>query len=158
MKLVLDATALRSGMQISGDLDWYTTPSVMSEIARGKQGRDMELLKDVAVKVMEPSEKAVAKVRDCAGNTCDTGRLSSADIEILALAYDLGGVLLTDDYSIQNVAEVLGIEYRGGSQRGIEEVIHWTWRCRGCGRYFDAEPGVKECPVCGSGVRTVRKK
>ena len=44
MKFVLDATAIRSGMTFSGEFQWFITPSVKSEIARGKAARDLELL------------------------------------------------------------------------------------------------------------------
>lgn len=158
MKLVLDATALRSGMQLSGEFDWITAPSIISEIERGKQGRDVTLLTDISIRVLEPGEKALATVSACAEKTSDTGRLSRADLDVLALAYEHKAIILTDDYSIQNVARILKIEYMTGGERGIRKIIHWTWRCKGCGRFFNAEPDGKECPVCGSEVRTVPKK
>jgi len=61
-----------------------------------------------------------------------------------------------DDYSIQNVATRLGVPYERVLERGIVEVVRWRYRCTGCGRFFD-EP-IKECPVCGSRVKTTRAR
>ena len=156
MKYVIDATAIRSGMTFSGEFEWYMTPSVKDEIMRGKLARDLELLTDISIKTMEPSPENLEKIRETAEKTGDIGRLSNTDIDILALGLELGATILSDDYSIQNVAKVLGIDYRGGAEKGITEVYNWHWRCRGCGRFFDEE--AKECPVCGSELRSVRKK
>ena len=156
MKFVLDATAIRSGMMLSGECQWFMTPSVKNEIARGKAARDLELLVDISIKIMEPSRESVMRIRDKAGETGDIGRLSDTDIDVLALGLELEATILTDDYSVQNIAKALGIDYRSGAQRGIEKVYIWHWRCRGCGRFFDEE--AKECPVCGSDLRSVRKK
>ena len=158
MKFILDATALRSGMMLSGEFEWYTTSSVMAEIGKGRQAKDLDLLKDISINTVEPGQKYIAEIREAAEKTGDIGRLSIPDIEILALAMELDGTLLTDDYSIQNVAKVLNVEYRSGGQKGIKKIIHWTWRCKGCGRFFDEEPKGLECGICGSEVRTVRKK
>ena len=156
MKLVLDATAIRSGMTFSGEFEWYMTPSVKDEVMRGKLARDLELLADISIKIMEPSPDILEKIRRTAGETGDIGRLSDTDVDVLALGLELRATILSDDYSIQNVAKVLGIDYKGGAEKGITEVYNWHWRCRGCGRFFDEE--AKECPVCGSGLRSVRKK
>ena len=157
MRFVLDATAIRSGMVISGEAEWFTTPSIISEIKKGRLAKDLELLSDISITVADPGPDSVNTIKEAASKTGDIGRLSEPDVSILALAFELGGILLTDDYSIQNVAEVLDIKYKSGSQEGIKEIYEWAWRCRGCGRYFGEEPAGKECKICGSEVRTVRK-
>ena len=43
-----------------------------------------------------------------------------------------------------------------GDVIGIVEVVLWRYRCTGCGRYF--EDPTKECPVCGSRVKTTRAR
>ena len=70
------------------------------------------------------------------------------------IARELGGTVLTDDYSIQNVASRLGIPYEVILERGIREVVRWRYRCTGCGKFF--EKPTKECPVCGARVKTTR--
>ena len=94
-------------------------------------------------------------VRETSAVTGDDGRLSETDTELLALALQLKAEIISDDYSVQNVATILQISFKTALQ-GIRKVIHWTYRCRGCGRYYEKmEP---DCPICGSEVRSVRKK
>ncbi len=38
----------------------------------------------------------------------DTGVISGTDADLLAVTLELGGILYTDDFAIQNVAGVLG--------------------------------------------------
>ena len=71
------------------------------------------------------------------------------------VALDLGLPILTDDYSIQNLAEHMGIEHIAVGERGITRKVHWTYRCKGCGKYFDDK--VEVCPICGSAVRSARR-
>jgi UPF0271 protein len=94
------------------------------------------------------------KVESQAKITGDIERVSEADLEILSLALELRAILLTDDYSIQNIATKLGVEYKGISQEGIEKTIRWRNRCKGCGRYW--EKMHESCPVCGSELKTTR--
>lgn len=156
MRYILDATAFRSGIVISGENDWYTTPSVMDEIRRGKIAKDIEILKDVSINVSSPKEKVVTEVMKAAEATGDISRLSETDIEVLALALELDAIIFTDDYSIQNLARVLNIEYLPVVEKGITEIFEWESKCSGCARTFDVQNGT--CPVCGSNLKMVRKK
>jgi len=73
----------------------------------------------------------------------------------LALASELGYELLSDDYSIQNLARVMGVPCRGVDQKGISKVFEWQAKCKGCGKVFSAD--VRVCDVCGSETKTRRK-
>jgi UPF0271 protein len=155
MPYVLDATALRSGVSTQDKSQWFTTPGVINEIQRGKVSRDLELAIEISITVMAPGEEAHNKIMETARKTGDDGRLSATDIELLALAWELKATIVSDDYSVQNVASILKIPIKTNLE-GIRKIIHWTYRCRGCGRYFEKkEP---DCPICGSEVRTVGKK
>ncbi len=156
VKIVLDATAIRSGMMLSGEFQWFITPSVKDEISRGKQSRDLDLLAGISIEIREPSSESGKRVKEAAEKTGDIGRVSSTDMDILALALDIDGVILTDDYSVQNLAKHLDLEFKAGVEKGIKKEFKWHWRCRGCGRYFDEEK--VDCPICGSDLRSVRKK
>ena len=156
MKFILDATAIRSGMMLSGEFQWFITPSVREEVSRGKQSRDLDLLAEISIEIVEPSSSNVERVREAAEKTGDIGRVSTTDMDILALALDIDAIILTDDYSVQNLAKHLGIDYRSGVEKGIKKEFEWHWRCRGCGRFFDKE--MVDCPICGSGLRSVRKR
>ena len=154
MRRVLDATALLSGASFDGEL--YTTPEAVAEVRRFGSTPQLDAVLATKVRVLTPSEESLEGVGSAARGTGDIARLSPADRGLLALARDLGATILTDDYSIQNVATRLGIPYEGVAEPGIREVVVWRYRCRGCGRFFE-EP-TKECPVCGSRVGTTRAR
>jgi UPF0271 protein len=73
-------------------------------------------------------------------------------MEVLALALDTGLPIMTDDYSIQNMATHMGLSVEPVSEKGITEERRWTYRCKGCRRTFDKN--MDECPICGSEVRS----
>ncbi len=156
MLLVLDTSAILSGIPLQGDL--VTSPLIEKEFTPGGASwRTFQYLKKAGMKIVLPSADSLIKIQDISGRTGDMNRLSAADKEILALAYDFKteGLLLSDDYSIQNIAHLLGIKYSPLSQKGITEIRHWMYRCTGCKR-FSTKDGT--CPVCGSPMRMVRKR
>ena len=75
---------------------------------------------------------------------------STTDVRLIAAALELGGVLVTDDYAIQNVAEKLDVRVEIIAREGIDEGRDWRFQCQGCGREFDEDHD--RCPVCGSDV------
>ncbi len=154
MRWVLDASALLSGASFDGEL--YTTPEAVAEVRRLGSTPQLDAVLATKVRVLSRSRESLEAVDEEARRTGDIARLSPADRGLLALARDLDATILTDDYSIQNVAARLGIPYERVVERGIQEVVEWRYRCTGCGRFFE-EP-TKECPVCGSRVRTTRAR
>lgn len=154
MAYVLDATAIRSGMTFAGD-EWFTTSSVINEVKLGRQGRGLEILQETAIKVMEPDDNSMKIIEETAKSTGDFNSLSKTDMEVLALALYLNAELISDDYSVQNVATVLKIPYKTDLS-GIREIIIWTYRCKGCGKYY--EKMQLDCPICGSEIRRTKKK
>ena len=156
MLLVLDTSAILSGIPLQGDL--VTSPLIEKEFSPGGASwRTFQYLKKAGMKIMLPSTNALSKIRDTSEMTGDMNRLSDADTEILALAYDFktDGLLLSDDYSIQNIANLLDIKYSSLSQKGITQIRNWIYRCTGCQR-IGTKGGT--CPVCGSPMRMIRKK
>lgn len=149
---VADASAFIQGLPFSGEVKLYTTPLIEQEV-EGLKG--IELLRASTIEIVTPAEASLRKVQEGAKRTGDDGRLSEADMEVLALALELGLPLITDDYSIQNLARHLGIRYLTIREDGIKEEFHWHYRCVGCRRTF--EERTEECPVCGSEVKSSRK-
>ena len=154
MRRVLDASALLSGASFDGEL--YTTPEAVGEVRRHGSTPQLDAILATKVRVLTPAADSLEAVDAVARETGDVARLSPTDRGLLALARELGGTILTDDYSIQNVAARLGLPYERVLERGISEVVRWRYRCTGCGRFFE-EP-LKECPVCGSRVKTTRAR
>jgi len=154
MKFVLDTSAILSGKEFSGEQELYMPPSAEHEIRHGRMKRKVEYLQILGLKICSPSKSAVEKVEKHAKKTGDIERVSKTDIDVLALALDLDATLLTDDYSIQNLAHGLGVRYQSLCQKGISEELAWYYRCKGCGKFFDKM--YKSCPVCGSEMKTTR--
>lgn len=129
-------------------------PLVEEELGHAWARRKVEYLKEVALRIMEPTNESVEKVKEESRKSGDDARLSDADISVLALAIDSGGTILSDDYSIQNIATAMNLPFRSITQRGIREVFKWSYKCKGCNRTFAKQQ--KDCPVCGSEVRSWR--
>jgi UPF0271 protein len=153
VEYVLDTTALLSGRQFAGDL--ITVSGVLRELKRQGITANEESFVEQHVRIFAPSAPSSTRVAEAAEGTGDRVRLSPTDQELLALALERHATLVTDDYSIQNVARVLGVPFLAVMERGITEVRQWHLRCTGCGEYFQSP--VRECPVCGSAVKTTRR-
>lgn len=154
---VLDSTAFYAGIPYQGNGRYYTTYLVLEEVKHHNVGSS---LIHTRVQVTEPSQESVGRVRATASKTGDAGALSETDVSLLALALDLskpdGSVhLVTDDFAVRNVAEILAIPLSETSMKGGEwKNITWKLFCKGCGKQF-TNPKLTECPVCGT--RLVRK-
>ena len=153
---IIDTSAILSGKPIRfNNVKIVTTPAVSNELNPG--GRDFrifELLKETGLAIHAPSKEAIIHVKKTAQETGDNTRLSLADIEIVALAIDINNepdqeaTILTDDYSIQNVASTLHIQFQAFSQNGITKKFKWVSRCPGCEKQFNKI--TKICPICGT--------
>ena len=153
---VLDTSVLYYGKDLPQGFECVITPGVVRELDKEGMAARLELLMATRVRVSSPSDRSLRKVSEESVKTGDSRRLSEADKELLALALDLGYELITDDYSIQNLARAMGIPARGFDQKGIAEVFEWQAKCKGCGKLFPAD--VRVCDVCGTETRTRRKK
>jgi len=156
MKFIVDAIVFISGMNIENEC--YTVNEVLEEL----KSEDAKLRASLALsqgnlKVKEPEEKYITKVTKASRKTGDILNLSNADIKLLALALELNGVIITDDYDIQNVAEVLGIRYKKVAEPGIKKVFEWKNICKGCGKIFPLEYKGK-CDVCGAELKKIAKR
>jgi len=153
---VLDTSVLYYGKDLPAGFECVITPGVVRELNREEMGDRLELLLATRIRISSPSERSMQRVVKEAEKTGDSRRLSETDKELLSLSLDLGYELITDDYSIQNLAKVLGIPCRGMDQKGIAEVFEWQAKCKGCGKVFPAD--VRVCDVCGTETKTRRKK
>ena len=100
-------------------------------------------------------ETSLARV--AASETGDLPRLSSVDLEVLALAIETNEVLFTDDYSLQNICRAQGMEFKPVSNRVSEKQWYWELRCIGCrATKPTTENSPMECEICGSEMRVKR--
>ena len=134
--------------------DSVCPPGVVDELKRYNDPR-LERWGDL-LRTSDCTATSIDSVRAVAKKSGDIGRLSDVDVTVIALALDLEGVILTDDYSIQNVAKIMNIEYKPVGMKGIKKVEKWNYQCTGCKKWFK-EPS-PECPICGHTLRSCRKK
>ncbi|MCX6666020.1 MAG: nucleic acid-binding protein [Euryarchaeota archaeon] len=161
---IVDTSVFLSGKPLHiEDATLITTSGVSSEIQPGgRDFRSFELLQEKGLMIESPSKQSLKEMKAIAEKTGDIMRLSSADLEVLALAYDFSKkenievIILTDDYSIQNVADVAHLVFQGFSQKGITKRFKWHWRCPGCGKQFNESISI--CSVCGTEIKTVRQR
>ena len=157
---VIDTSAILSGKSLHGQqLTLVTTPGVSDEFSPGgRDYRTFELLKELGLAIQTPSPESVAFVKNTAQRTGDDRRLSTADIEVIAVALDINkkpnheAIILSDDYSIQNVASTLKINFQAILQKGITKKFKWVSRCPGCGKQFHETQ--KICPICGTATKS----
>ncbi|MBN1861967.1 MAG: NOB1 family endonuclease [Candidatus Thermoplasmatota archaeon] len=157
---IIDTSAILSGKPIAiCDASFITVPGVSDEFRPGgKDFQTFELLKETGLTIHIPSKESMDSVKKTAQKTGDDRRLSQADMEIVALAMDINktqnqeAILLSDDYSIQNVASTLNIKFQGLLQKGITKKFKWASRCPGCGKQFNEMK--KICPICGTTTKS----
>ena len=153
VRRVLDTSALMSGRPFEGEL--FITEDVLRELEKKKaMTPQLETFLALKVRVVSPSPEAIAEVQLRAEGTGDAHRLSPTDVRLLAVASDLGATIMTDDYSIQNLAGEMGLSYEPVLERGIRKVVRWRYRCSGCGKSY--QEWMDPCPVCGAKLRTRR--
>jgi UPF0271 protein len=161
---IIDTSAILSGIPINfNDAEMYTTNCISMELKPGgRDYRNFQFLIEKGLSIISPTKKSIKKVKSVSIKTGDKNRLSKADIEILALALDMklddkkNVILLTDDYSIQNLAYVLGIKYENIGQPKITKRFKWDCRCLGCRKKF--HDNIKICPICGAETKEIISK
>ena len=167
---IIDTSAILSGKPINlGDAIMMTTTTVSNELKPGgKDYRNFQFLIEKGLFIRDPSAKSRELIQKIAEESGDINRLSPADIDILALAYELTRkkdhqtIILTDDYSIQNVATQLSIEFVALATFGISRLLEWIRYCPACHRKYPADYNSMTCKVCGTDLkrkplRTARK-
>ncbi|MCS7120981.1 MAG: NOB1 family endonuclease [Archaeoglobaceae archaeon] len=125
-----------------------TVPEVVSEVLDEGSEVYLEVKK---LKVESATPESFEEVLRIAKKTGDIYKLSETDLKVLAKALDekkkkKDVVLVTDDYSMQNIAMELGIIFESVVQKKIKSKVEWIKVCRGCGREVSSDV----CPTCGS--------
>jgi UPF0271 protein len=164
---VIDTSAIFNRIHYAvEDIQLATTPLLEKEMYKKGLKDTIELLLATnKLQIIEPTARSLKKIRKVAIQLGDLSNLSDPDQHLLALALDLTGqdfaiVIITDDYSIQNVARRLSIEYKPASHPGIRELIRWETYCSACGHKAPQLVPDEPCPVCGTPIkrRAIRKK
>jgi len=164
--LVLDTSAFLAGFDpFKVSEQQVTVPSVEEEIRTNSMTwvRFKAATENGEVTIRTPAPAALERVEECAIEVGDSFFLSGTDKQVLALALDLktSGVIpqvISDDYSIQNVAKRLGIEFTPLATFGIRRVLEWMRYCPACHREYAANCVSTECVVCGTELKRKPRK
>ena len=137
-----------------------TVPMVREEVAGSTIARIRfkTAIESGRLKIQVPGKAFIDKVKAAATAIGDAFWLSETDIQVLALALQLKmqgciPLVATDDYSIQNVARHLGIEFAPLATFGIRSVLRWVRYCPACHRKYPSDYKSKRCQVCGTELK-----
>ncbi len=137
-----------------------TVPNVEEEIRTNSMTwvRFKAATENGKVATKRPAQEAYDRVEECAIEVGDSFFLSETDKQVLALAMDLktsGCIprIVTDDYSIQNVAKRLGIEFTALATFGIRRILEWKRYCPACHKEYPADYVSTECVICGTELK-----
>ncbi|MBR9680594.1 MAG: hypothetical protein GOU98_02095 [Candidatus Altiarchaeota archaeon] len=128
---ILDAGVFIEGLMIEG----VTTTRVSEEVEV-----------PFGTNIIDPTLASIKLIKEKAKESGDFSVLSSADISILALALELKGTVVTNDFAVQNVASKLKIGWEGSS-KSIKREISWVWYCPACFARYKVK---KDCDTCGT--------
>jgi UPF0271 protein len=154
---VLDTSAIYNATDYPSWMLLYSTPGVIRELRRVYREQRAEFFVTARLNIISPARESIEAVNAAAQKTGDINRLSPVDVEVLAASYELHGVLITDDYSMQNTAETMGIQFSPLHLPPIKDVRKWVLKCRSCGALYD-DNTLRECRVCGGRLVTVTRK
>lgn len=165
--LILDASAFIMGYEPSNiKTKQFSVPSVLRELIPESTPwiRFMIALEGCLLQIQAPTERYLEEVEEVSVKVGEGKKLSDTDREILALALEFKDrgkepVIVSDDYSIQNIAESKGIRYISLSTLGIKYLLKRTLYCPACYRRYPSSYISETCRVCGTKLRrrTTRK-
>ena len=113
--------------------------------------------------VRSPKSSFFQDIREASRKVGDMRYLSEADLQVLALALELKGrgfspLIITDDYSIQNVANKIDVEFASLMTFGIKFRFKWILYCPACYRKYPPDYKFKIREVCGTELKRKPKK
>jgi UPF0271 protein len=159
--MVLDTSAFLAGFDpFSVNEDQATVPSVEEELRTNSITwvRFKTAAENGRITIKTPTEEYWNKVKASANKVGDAFFLSETDMQLLALALELKAAgcnpqIVTDDYSIQNVATQMGIEFASLATFGIRRLLEWMRYCPACHKEYPADYNSKKCTVCGTELK-----
>ena len=159
--MILDTTAFIAGFNPSSiHNEIYSVPDVGRELTRNSMAklRFNTAVKAGRLKLCEPRSQYLDEARKASMEVGDLLSLSEADMKILALAIQLkregySPIVITDDYSIQNVAKKLSVNYTSIAIFGIKFHLKWLLYCPACHRKYPPDYKSERCEICGTKLK-----
>ena len=138
----------------------FTTPSLLKELEYETTSslRFRLAIEAGKIRLQQPSEKFLKEIEESSRRIGDFAKLSEVDREVLALAFELkkegfSPIIVSDDYSVQNIADKLGIEYASLATFGIRYHFKWALYCPACHRRFPPTYAHRACSICGTTLK-----
>ena len=161
---MLDSTAFYAGVSYLEDSICYTTKAVVDEVSHKRlmPAKLKSLVESGRLIVAQPSLQGLKEAKATAERSGEVQKVSDADISVVALGIDLKArglqvTIVSDDYSVENLAKLLDMGYSPILSKGIRRAVRWIWYCRGCGKTF-IRAKEKFCDVCGTKLSRKFKK
>ena len=159
--MILDTSAFVAGFDpFSVREEQIAPPKVEEEVKRNSMTllRFSMAVENGRLKIFAPSQEFMNEVKASAKTVGDSFFLSETDKQVLALALEVKArgdnpQILTDDYSIQNVAKLLGVEYVSLVTFGIKRLLTWIRYCPACHKTYPANFKATDCSICGTALK-----
>ena len=159
--IVLDTSAFIAGFDpFSISETQYSVPAVRKELASNSMPwmRFKTAVENRRLMVRTPRSSFLQEVKEASRRVGDVRYLSEADLQVLALALELKSMglnpfIVTDDYSIQNVANETGVNFTSLMTYGIRFRFNWILYCPACHRKYSSDYKFKSCEVCGTKLK-----
>jgi len=164
--IVLDTSAFIAGFDpLTVPEKQYTVPEVKKELIAGSMPwiRFNAAIENRKLNIRNPKSSVLQEILEASRKVGDIRYLSEADLQVLALALELKGrglspLIITDDYSIQNVANKIDVEFTSLLTFGIKFRFKWILYCPACYRKYPSDYKFKICEVCGTVLKRKPKK
>ena len=164
--IVLDTSAFIAGFDpLTVPEKQYTVPEVKNELNSGSIPwvRFNAAIENRKVTIVKPKDSVYKQILEASKKVGDMGYLSEADLQVLALAKELketglNPLIVTDDYSIQNVANKIDVEFTSLLTFGIKFRFKWILYCPACYHKYPSDYKFKICEVCGTTLKRKPKK
>jgi UPF0271 protein len=164
--IVLDTSAFIAGFDpLAVPEKQYTVPEVKKELIAGSMPwmRFNAAIENRKLMIRNPKSSVLQEILEASRKVGDLRYLSEADLQVLALALELKSrgsspLIITDDYSIQNVANKIDVEFTSLMTFGIKFRFKWILYCPACFRKYPSDYKFKICEVCGTALKRKPKK
>ncbi len=159
--MVLDTSAFVGGLDpFTVREEQVAPPMVEKEVKKNNMTllRFSTAVESGRLKIFAPEQQFLEQVKACATSLGDSFFLSETDMQVLAIALQVkarGDIpqIMTDDYSIQNVATKLGVQFVSLGTLGIKRVLCWIRYCPACHKTYPANFKATDCSICGTELK-----
>ncbi len=159
--MILDTSAFVAGYDpFTISQQQFTTPAVVKELRADNLTtmRFKAAVESNKIKILVPSQTFLQEVKASAASAGDAHCLSETDFQLLALALELKNreknpKIITDDYSIQNVATQLGLDFLSLATFGIRRIVKWVRYCPACRKMYPPNFNGTTCTICATRLK-----